>query len=63
MVSLPVSAVTIGLNPSAYSVREDAGSVSVTLSVLAGTLDLDVIVTLITMNSTAMCESLKTFKN
>jgi len=51
------------LNPSTYSVREDAGSVSVILSVLAGTLDRDVIVNLVTMKSTAMRESLKTFKN
>ena len=54
------SVVTIGLNSSTYFVREDAGSVSVILSVLAGTLDRDVIVTLTTMNSTAMCECRKT---
>ena len=38
---------------------EDAGSVTVTLSVQTGTLDCDVIVTLSTINDTAMCESLK----
>ena len=59
-VHFPIAVVTIGLNPATYSVREDAGSVNVTLSVLAGTLDRDVIVTLTTMNSTAMCECRKT---
>ena len=48
--------VTIGLNTTTYSVCEDALSVNVTLSVQAGTLDRDVVVTLTTMNSTAMCE-------
>ena len=52
--------VTIGLNRTVYSVSEDAGSVSVTLSVQNGTLDRDVIVTLSTTNGTAMCEYLKT---
>ena len=61
-VSFPVSAVTIGLNPATYSVREDAGNVNVTLSMLAGALDRDVIVTLTTMNSTAMCECRATLK-
>ena len=56
VVSLPASAVTIGLNPVTYSVREDAGNVSVTLFAQAGTLYRDVIVTLTTMNSTAMRE-------
>jgi len=51
--------VTVGFNPTTYAVREDAGNVSVTLSVLAGTLDRDVIVTLTTISSTAICESLK----
>ena len=54
------SVVTVGFNPTTYAVREDAGNVSVILSVLAGTLDRDVIVTLTTMNSTAMCECRKT---
>ena len=51
--------VTIGFSPAAYSVREDAGGVSVNLSVQDGTLDRDVLVTMTTMNNTAMCESLK----
>ena len=51
--------VLIGFNRTTYSVREDAGGVNVTLSVLDGTLDRDVIVTLTTMNSTAMCECRK----
>ena len=51
--------VTIGFNPATYSVREDAGSVSVTLSVQDETLDRDVIVTMTTMNGTAMRESQK----
>jgi len=50
------SVVAIGLNPATYSICEDAGNVSVTLSAQAGNLDRDVIVTLTTMNSTAMCE-------
>ena len=62
IVSLPASAVTIGLNPVTYSVREGAGNVSVTLSAQAGTLDRDVIVTLTTMNNTAMCECRATLK-
>lgn len=56
IVSFPASAVTIGLNPATYSIYEDAGNVSVTLSVQAGTVDRDVIVTLTTINSTAMRE-------
>ena len=58
--SFVISVVMIGFNPATYSVREDAGSVSVTLSVQDGIQDRDVLVTLTTMNSTAMCESLKT---
>ena len=54
--------VLIGLNPATYSIGEDAGDVNVTLSVLAGTLDRDVIVTLTTMNSTAMREFPKALK-
>ena len=53
------SVVTIGFNRTAYSVSEDAGSVTVTLSVQTGTLDRDVIVTLSTINGTAMCKYLK----
>ena len=48
--------VTIGFNETAYSVSEDAGSVSITLSVQTGILDRDVIVTLSTIDDTAMCE-------
>ena len=54
MVSFLFSAVAVGLNPATYSIHEDAGNVSVTLSAQAGTLDRDVIVTLTTMNGTAM---------
>ena len=50
--------VTIGFNETAYSVSEDAGSANVTLSVQTGTLDRNVIVTLSTINGTAMCEFL-----
>jgi len=64
-IHFSILVVTIGFNRTtlSYSVREDGGSVSVILSVLVGTLDRDVIVTLTTINSTAMRESLKTFKN
>ena len=48
--------VTIGFNRTAYSLIEDAGSISITLSVQNETLDRDVIVTLSTINGTAMCE-------
>ena len=51
--------VTIGFTNAAYSVYEDAGSVSVTVSVQTGNLDRNVIVTLSTVNGTALCESLK----
>jgi len=51
--------VTIGFNRTTYSVHEDAGSVGVTLSVQAGTLDRDVVVTLTTINNTALRESSK----
>ena len=53
------SAVTIGFSRTAYSVSEGAGSVSVTASVQNRTLDRDVIVTLSTVNGSALCESLK----
>ena len=53
------SVFTIGFTNAAYSVYEDAGSVSVTVSVQTGNLDRNVIVTLSTVNGTAMCESLK----
>ena len=48
--------VTIGFNKTAYSANEDAGNVSITLSVRTGTLHRDVIVTLSTISGTAMCE-------
>ena len=48
--------VTIGFNKTTYSVREGARSVSVTLSVLIGALDQDVVVTLSSINGTAMCK-------
>ena len=50
------SVITIGFNETAYSVSEDAGSISITLSVQTGILDRNVIVTLSTINGTAMCE-------
>ena len=42
------SVVTIGLNPASYSVAEDAGNISVTVSVLNGTLERGVSVILVT---------------
>jgi len=48
--------VTVGFSTTAYSLSEDAGSVSVTVSVQTGTLDRDVVVTLSSINGTAMCE-------
>ena len=50
--------VTIGLSPTTYTVSEDAGSVSVAVSVQNGILARDVIVTLETLNGTAMSEFL-----
>ena len=50
------SVITIGFNKTAYSVSEDAGSVNVTVSVQAGTLDRDVVVTLLSINGTAVCK-------
>ena len=50
------SVVTIGFNKTAYSENEDAGSVSITLSVQTGTLDRDVVVTLTTISGTALCK-------
>ena len=61
-ISFPLSVITIGLNPVTYSVREGAGNVTVTLSVLAGTLGRDVTAILTTMNSTAMRECRTTLK-
>jgi len=62
IVPFLVSVITIGFNSVTYSVRESAGDVSVTLSVLAGTLGRDVTVILTTTNSTAMREYRTTLK-
>ena len=62
IVPFLVSVITIGFNPATYSVRESAGDVSVTLSVLAGTLGRDVTVILTTTKSTAMREYRTTLK-
>ena len=40
--------VVIGFNQTTYSVREDAGSVTVSVSVMNGTISEDVIITLST---------------
>ena len=40
--------VVIGFNQTTYSVREDAGSVTVSVSVMSGTISEDVIITLST---------------
>ena len=45
--------VTIGFDPAAYTVTEGAGSVSVTVNV-QGSLARDVVVTLSTVDGTAM---------
>ena len=58
-ITFTTSVFTIGFNKTAYSVSEDAGNVSITLSVQNEVLDRDVIVTLSTINGTALCESLK----
>ena len=49
--------VTIGFNPT-YSVGEDVGNVSVTVSLFSGILGRDVIVSLRTMNGMAVGELL-----
>ena len=51
------SAVTIGFNPTTYSVSEDVGSVTVAVSVLSGILARDVIVSLWTINGLAVGKS------
>ena len=56
LFTLTTSVVTIGFNKTAYSVTEDAGSVSITLSVQMGALDRDAVVTLSSINGTAMCK-------
>ena len=40
--------VTIGFNQTTYSVREDAGSFTVSVPVISGTISQDVIITLST---------------
>ena len=56
LFTLTTSVVTIGFNKTAYSVIEDAGSVSITLSVQMGALDRDAVVTLSSINGTAVCK-------
>ena len=56
LFTFTTSVVTIGFNKTAYSVSEDASSVSITVSVQMGALDRDVVVTLSTVNGTAMCK-------
>ena len=58
-IMFTTSVFTIGFNKTTYSVSEDAGNVTITLSVQSEVLDRDVIVTVSTVNGTAMCESLK----
>ena len=48
--------VTIGFSPTTYSVSEDVGTVSVAVSLRNGILDRDVVVTLQTLDGTAMGE-------
>ena len=43
--------VTVGFNQTTYSVREDAGSVTVSVSVISGTVTADEIITLSTAAS------------
>ena len=50
--------VTIGLSPTTYTVSEDMGSVSVAVSLQNGILARDAIVTLQTLDGTAMGEFL-----
>ena len=59
LFTFTTSGFTIGFPETAHSVSEGASSVSVTLSVQNGPLDREVIVTLSTVNGTALCESLK----
>ena len=53
-----ITVVTIGFNKTAYTVSEDAGRVSVLVSVQTGTLGRDVVVTLSNINGTALCKFL-----
>ena len=50
--------VTIGLSPTTYTVSEDVGSVSLAVSLWNGILARDVVVTLQTLDGTAMGELL-----
>ena len=50
--------VTIGFNPTTYSVSEDVGSVNVAVSLLSGILARNVTVSLRTRDGTAVGESL-----
>ena len=56
LFTFTTSVVTIGFNKTAYSVSEDGGSVTITLSVQIGALDRDVVVTLSSINGTAVCK-------
>ena len=47
---------TFGFNPT-YSVSEDVGNITVAVSLLSGILDRDLIVSLLTLNGTAVGES------
>ena len=46
-IFFPSAVITIGFDPVTYSVLEDAGSVNVTVSILNGTLERNVVVTLL----------------
>ena len=50
----PSSGVTIGFNPTTYSVHEDQSSVNVAVFLMSGILARDVIVSLETLNGTAI---------
>ena len=56
LFTFTISVVAIGFNETAYSVSEDASSVNITLSVQIDDLDRDIVVTLSSMNGTAMCK-------
>jgi len=55
-ISLPILEITIGFNITAYSVSEDAGSVSTIVSVLSGTLAENVSIRVVTSDATAVSE-------
>ena len=48
--------VTIGFDPAAYEVDEEAGIVFVSVAVLDGALNTDVVIRLNTSDGTAVCE-------